>query len=180
MSISARTRQSTWSTDAPEAPVARNLGICLIGGLPIAFIVGPLAFAARSRPAARAISSARQSSASPRRNSRSAASKSQSSAAPLARSSAVRRFRYLGLIQDVRGNRSRQHKFGGLRHRSSAKRDCRATGETTFAPIYAPFCSQSTRTLAPCSERLASCVSTGEAACCRNRSWLRRLQNDVV
>jgi hypothetical protein len=34
MSISARTRQSTWSTDAPEASVARNLGICLIGGLP--------------------------------------------------------------------------------------------------------------------------------------------------
>jgi hypothetical protein len=34
MSISARTRQSTCSTDAPEASGARNLGICLIGGLP--------------------------------------------------------------------------------------------------------------------------------------------------
>jgi hypothetical protein len=37
MSISARTRQSTWSTDAPEASGARNLGICLIGGLPHCF-----------------------------------------------------------------------------------------------------------------------------------------------
>jgi hypothetical protein len=72
-------------------------------------------------PAARAISSVRQSSASPRRNSHSAASKSQSGVAPQVRSSAVRRFRYLGLIQDVRGNRSRQrYKFGGLRHQSSS------------------------------------------------------------
>jgi hypothetical protein len=40
ISISARTRQSTWSTDAPEASGARNLGICLIGGLPHCFYRG--------------------------------------------------------------------------------------------------------------------------------------------
>jgi len=51
MSISARTRQSTWSTDAPEASGARNLGICLIGLLlPLLVSAGRSAFAARSRP----------------------------------------------------------------------------------------------------------------------------------
>ena len=42
ISISARTKQSTWSTDAPEASGARNLGICLMGAFLIAFIGGPL------------------------------------------------------------------------------------------------------------------------------------------
>jgi hypothetical protein len=70
MSMSARTRQSTWSTDAPEASGARNLGICFIGGLPHCFYRRPARGLPRGRaPAARAISSARlnSASASPRR-----------------------------------------------------------------------------------------------------------------
>ena len=90
MSISARTRQSTWSTDAPEASIARNLGICLIGGLPHCFCRRAARGLPRGRAsAARAISSARLNSASPHsaaRNSRSAASKSQPGAAPPSRS----------------------------------------------------------------------------------------------
>jgi hypothetical protein len=66
MSISARTRQSTWSTDAPEASGARNLGICLIGGLPHCFYRRAARRLPRGRaPAAPAISSARLNSASP-------------------------------------------------------------------------------------------------------------------
>jgi hypothetical protein len=68
MSMSARTRQSTWSTDAPEASGARNLGICFIGGLPNCFYRRPARGLPRGRaPAARAISSARLNSAPPRR-----------------------------------------------------------------------------------------------------------------
>jgi hypothetical protein len=68
MSMSARTRQSTWSIDAPGASGARNLGICLIGGLPHCFYRRAARGLPRGRaPAARAISSARRNSASPRR-----------------------------------------------------------------------------------------------------------------
>jgi hypothetical protein len=178
MSISARTRQSTWSTDAPEAPVARNLGICLIGGLPHCFYrraarvcreVAPPPLAQSPAPA-----KAPPLPAAPRPN-RSRAPRPYSiirgSPLPLPR------------IDSGRKGEPQSTTIQVWRSAPSilqCERDCRATGETTFAPIYAPFCSQSTRTLAPCSERLASCVSTGEAACCRNRSWLRRLQNDVV
>ena len=48
--MSAGTRQSTWSTDAPEASGGEISGICFIGGLPHCFYRRPLGFCREVAP----------------------------------------------------------------------------------------------------------------------------------